>query len=164
MKRLLVTLLLVSSSLTANELPSNRSERINYIFNNLTKDKMYLNDQFYHPEVRFVDPVGKLKGLKNLKGYYAGMYENVEEIKFEITSETIQENTHIIEWIMTLKTSKLNGGEAYSTPGMSKMTFDDETDKVIYHRDSFDMGVFIYEKIPLLGTIIKKIKAKFQHK
>ena len=66
-------------------------------------------------------------------------------------------------WTMTLTAEGLNGGEPVSVIGISHLTFDEKTDLVIYHRDYFDMGAFIYEQVPVLGSIVRMIKRKLAH-
>ena len=54
----------------------------------------------------------------------------------------------------------LNAGKPIAVDGVSVIKVGGMQGKVIYHRDYFDMGAFIYEHIPLLGNVIKGIKAK----
>jgi hypothetical protein len=41
--------------------------------------------------------------------------------------------------------------------GFSQISFEDN--KVKHHRDYFDLGSMLYEQIPVLGLLIKKIKS-----
>ncbi|WHI49643.1 hypothetical protein P3339_14310 [Microbulbifer sp. MLAF003] len=34
------------------------------------------------------------------------------------------------------------------------------SDKVFYHEDFYDMGAMVYEQVPLLGSLIRKIKSR----
>lgn len=122
---------------------------------------MKLVDEFYHPQVEFIDPVGSLKGSDKMKAYYEGLYKNVKEIRFEFTNFVESGDQVVAIWKMHLKTDKLNGGESYAVDGNSVVRFD-QSGKAIYHRDYFDMGDFVYERIPVVGFVIKKIKARFK--
>ena len=135
-------------------------EKFQYIFEKLTKDTLPLIDEFYHPDVEFHDPVGTIKGSKKIKAYYENMYKNVKSIRFDF-SEFIDNGDKIVGvWKMTLVTDKLNGGEPIIVDGNSVIHFKDG--KAVYHRDYFDMGVFVYENIPGLGFVVKKIKDRFK--
>jgi hypothetical protein len=136
-------------------------DKVKYFFDHLSKDNMKLVDEFYHPQVEFIDPVGEIKGSAKIKTYYANMYQNVKELKFEFTNFIQSENQVVAIWKMHLTTDKLNGGEAYSVDGNSVIRFD-EAGKAIYHRDYFDMGAFVYEKIPVVGYVIRNIKERFK--
>jgi hypothetical protein len=139
----------------------NHKEKVSYFFENLTKDKMHLVDEFYHADVDFIDPVGQLKGAQKMKKYYEQMYVNVKTIKFEF-SQFIESSDMIVGiWKMTLVTDKLNSGEPIVVDGNSVIRFD-SSGKAIYHRDYFDMGAFIYEHIPMVGFVVKKIRNRMK--
>ena len=42
--------------------------------------------------------------------------------------------------------------------GTTQLKVEDE--KIIYHKDYYDLGEMVYEHIPLLGSIIKMIKRR----
>ncbi len=137
-------------------------EKFQYIFEKLTKDSLYLIDEFYHPDVEFHDPIGTIKGSKKIKAYYERLYKNVKTIRFDF-SEFVESGDKIVGvWKMTLVTENLNSGEPIVVEGNSVIHF--KEGMAIYHRDYFDMGVFVYENIPGLGFILKKIKERFKVK
>jgi len=140
-----------------------RSERIHAIFNGLDKNTMDLLPGFYHERAVFIDPLGRKVGLLKIRQYYEHLYENVDSIRFDFTNEVKEGDTHTVVWTMHLRAPKLNGGEEFSLDGNSVIRFDPETNKVIYHRDYYDMGEFIYERIPLLKLIIGYIKSRLEN-
>jgi hypothetical protein len=160
MKVLFLTLVLFSSLPVFSQ---TNALKIQYFFDRLTKDNLALVDEFYHAEVDFIDPVGKIKGAAKVKAYYKNMYQNVDSLKFEFSEFHESGNTVIAVWKMVLKTPKLNSGETITVDGNSVVKFD-SSGKAIYHRDYFDMGAFVYENIPVVGFVVKKIKARFQVK
>lgn len=141
-----------------------RKDRILKAFNDLRADNLHILDNFYHPNLLFADPLGEIKGLKAMKAYYAQMYETVTDIKFDFGTLTEEGDNVIGTWIMTLKAKGLNGGEEVKVSGVSHLRFDSASDLVIYHRDYFDMGEFIYEHIPVMGGLIRMVKKKLGHK
>ncbi len=140
-----------------------RSQKIYSIFNEVNANTMHLLDTFYHPDIVFEDPLGSIQGLPGLKAYYQNMYTNVTSIKFDFSNEVIQDHTHVVMWTMILQADGLNGGDEVKLDGNSVITFHPKEDRVIYHRDYFDMGQFIYEHIPVLGYAVRKVKERLQH-
>lgn len=132
------------------------------VFNQLNKDNLHILDDYYAKNLVFEDPLGKIEGLDSMKKYYAVMYENVTSIKFDFDQIIKDEKKYFFRWKMTLRSSKLNGGEDIVVEGGSMIFFNEEG-LVSYHRDFFDMGAMIYEHIPLLRTVIKSIKNRFAH-
>jgi hypothetical protein len=141
-----------------------RKERIVKVFNELNKDTLNSLDGFYHPEIDFEDPLGKIKGREKMKAYYANMYKNVKSIRFEFSKVIKQDDDYIGFWKMYLAAPGLNGGSEFWVEGNSHIQFDPKSDLVTYHRDYFDMGAFIYEQLPVLKFIIQQVKKPLAHK
>jgi len=160
--KIILMILLTMSSLswgqTLNTM-TNR-EKFQFVFEKLNKDSMHLIPEFYADDVEFVDPVGKINGSKNITKYYENMYKNVKSIKFEFSNFVENGDMVVGVWKMTLVTDKLNGGEPIAVDGNSVIKF--KNGKAIYHRDYFDMGAFVYENVPVLGFVVKKIKERFK--
>ena len=132
------------------------------IFNELRDNNLEILDNYYHPDAFFVDPIGSHQGIADIKKYYGNVYQGVEEVSFEFKSEIGSNNKYFFPWVMKLKTPKLNDGKMFEVIGGSEIHFKDGL--VIYHRDYFDMGEFIYERISVIGFIVKKIKERLKTK
>lgn len=157
--KLLFFLLLCHPSFAAKDTIQNAKSNmdIKEFFNKFDKNNVDLADKFYHPNVEFNDPIVSIKGIENLKKYYANLYKNVTAIRFEFSSLITQGDEQVAVWVMYLKAKGLNGGNEVALKGNSHIRYKDGL--AIYHRDYFDMGEFIYENIPVLGSIIRKIKS-----
>lgn len=161
MKIILLILLTMSSLSWGQTLNTmTNKEKFQHVFEKLNKDTMHLIPEFYAEDVEFHDPVGMIKGSKNITKYYENMYKNVKTIKFDFSQFVESGDMVVGVWKMTLVTDKLNGGEPIVVDGNSVIKFKDG--KAIYHRDYFDMGAFAYENIPVLGFVVKKIKERFK--
>ena len=78
------------------------------------------------------------------------------EIKFITQNEIIKNDETVFVWEMHVKHKKIKGGENIVVEGVSIVKY--QGDKVIYHRDYFDIGEMVYENIPILGSMIRWIK------
>ncbi len=140
-----------------------RSERIRYVYNALNRESMHVLPEFYAPDVTFEDPLGTIQGLDNLTAYYAQMYQNVEEIHFDISDEVEQDDRHMVMWTLRMRVKGLNKGEEVSCKGNSFLRFNQEG-LVVYHRDYFDMGEFIYQHVPVLRFFVRQVNKRLEHK
>ncbi len=140
-----------------------QQEKIKYVFDNLSSNNLKILDDFYDPKTKFIDPLGEHLGLDSVREYYKNLYQNVKEIHFKYHEIISNGNTHILIWTMTLRTDALNGGKPTTLDGNSHITFND-ANLVVYHRDYFDMGEFIYEHIPVLGWTIRQVKNRLRGK
>jgi hypothetical protein len=154
---------LFSGVLMADVSPSVRQEQIVRAFNDFTGTNVEVLNAFYHPEVHFVDPIGEMKGLNTLTHYYSEMYKNVLSIRFDFKESVHAKDSSFVTWNMIYSVKALNGGKPITVEGGSHLTFDEESGLVLYHRDYFDMGAMVYEHIPLIGAIIRRIRARLSH-
>ena len=139
---------------------SDRLKQTEALFNNFNSDTLHLADGFYDPDVVFLDPIVELKGRDALKAYYADMYENVTSIRFDFSGGIEKEDEAVVFWTMEVRSKGFKGGEPVLLDGVSHIKFGGESGKAVYHRDYFDMGAFVYENIPVLGSIVRYVKKK----
>ncbi len=134
-------------------------ERSKEFFDKLDSSSLDLVDKFYDKNTVFQDPVHQLRGSEAVKAYYAGLYKNVEAIRFEYGKSIEAGDTVSLTWRMYLKASAIDSKEI-TVDGVSMITFGGPEGKAIFHRDYFDMGEFIYERIPVLRSIVGYIKGR----
>ncbi|MEO5668033.1 MAG: nuclear transport factor 2 family protein [Bdellovibrionota bacterium] len=127
-------------------------------FSRLNKNTMPLVNEFYAMDAHFQDPTVDLMGADRIRAHYAHQYEGLEFIKWDFGHESIDGERHVLPWKMTLKHPGLNGGEEYAVDGIS--VIDMRAGKAFYHRDYFDMGAFVYERIPVMRTLVKFLKGR----
>ncbi|MCA9791397.1 MAG: nuclear transport factor 2 family protein [Candidatus Eremiobacteraeota bacterium] len=138
-----------------------RKERVETFFNQLRLETLDSLGEFYASEVVFEDPITRLDGVQALTDYYRAMYKEVLEISFAFTSMVEEGDSLMAAWTMRLRTRKLAGQRPIVVEGISHLRFDGE--RVVYHRDAFDMGAMVYEHIPILGWLIRLVKSLFKH-
>lgn len=130
--------------------------RFRELFNTLDKGNLNRLSGVYSESIHFKDPLGEANGLDELTHYFAGSYANVIACHFEFSEEAIDEGTVNLTWTMHLRHKRINGGKEIQVEGISHLHILDG--KVNYHRDYFDAGQLLYEHLPVLGGIIRKIK------
>lgn len=128
------------------------------IYQKLNTDNLTLLSSIYHDDITFMDPVHKVEGLVDLHKYFEGLYTNLSHCDFVIHDVIFNDKHAAIYWEMTYKHAKLNRGEEVAVSGTSRIT--GVNDKVIFHRDYLDLGVMLYEQLPVIGRVIKWIKTK----
>ncbi len=129
------------------------------IFNQLNNNNLELLDEIYTLDVTFRDPVHALDGLPALRDYYARLYNGVVSCRFEFEAEILEGQQGMLVWLMQFQHTRFRPGETLELRGVSHLRFL-EDGRVNYHRDYFDMGEFIYERVPVLGCVIRAIKRR----
>lgn len=160
MKYILALLFTISTyNALGQEAKMSYADRVKDAFTRLNINNLQVVDEFYDANLEFHDPIGSLKGRENMRAYYKKMYDGLKSIKFEYLDVIVQDKKVVLVWKMTYATEKLNGGEPISVPGSSVIYFGGPEDKVVYHRDYFDVGAMVYEYVPVLGWGVRKLKA-----
>jgi len=119
----------------------------------------------YHPEIHFIDPAHTIDGLPAFQRYFDNMIANIDHCQF-VVHTAVQDHTHsemaFVHWTMSVQHRRLNGGQLFTVAGCSKLRFSDTSDTatIIYHQDFFDLGAMLYERLPLLGGLVRRIRSK----
>ncbi len=139
-----------------NHLISDFVNNINSLSSHNIDEKL---GQIYTQEIEFIDPVKGINGLDALTDYFNNLYKRVDHCHFTITNHINRSDEHAIEWQMQLKHQKLAKNNEIVVDGASFIRFEDE--KVCYHRDYYDLGALIYERIPILGSAVRTVRNAF---
>jgi hypothetical protein len=115
----------------------------------------------YTDDVSFTDPLHRIQGLEALKGYFDSLYENVTSCRFDFHDTRRQDDTAFVTWTMHLAHPRLAGGRPFRVEGCSRLVFAaDGSGRVAVHRDYFDAGELLYERLPLLGGVVRRLKRR----
>jgi steroid delta-isomerase len=108
------------------------------------------------PGVRFRDPFNEVEGLERYRQVLQRMYEDVPAITFRVSASAVGEELCFLRWQFSGTTS---GGRPLEIEGVSEVAFDAEG-LVTLHRDFWDAGQVLYEKLPLIGALLRAIRRK----
>lgn len=131
--------------------------RFQQTFQELRRDNLSRLANIYAEDVVFEDPLHRVDGLAALTDYFERMYAGVESIGFEFGDVIEAPGQAMLTWIMHLTHRRLRPGEPLALPGASHIRFDE---RVHYHRDYFDAGALLYERLPLLGGVVRAIRRR----
>ena len=126
-------------------------------YQSLSGDNLAALREIYAPNIHFQDPGHQLNGIAELVSYFENLFSNVKSCRFEIEQVMEQEGEAFVRWQMRFAHPKLNGGQTICVPGVSQLRFSEQID---FHRDYFDLGVMLYEHIPVMGTLVKTLKRR----
>jgi len=113
--------------------------------------------EVYSPAIRFKDPVHQLDGLDALTNYFEHFCSADNNYQFEFTNELITANQAFFQWTMHYTHPQLQHGARLQLEGGSLIKFDQH---IYYHEDFYDMGAMIYQHLPIMGWLVKKINAR----
>lgn len=112
-------------------------------------------DAVYAPGVLFQDPVHKIEGREGLKRYFLALNKNLVEGKFDFTSVDVMDGRCFMQWVMRVRLKRPK-----KTIVLHGLTLLEYGELITFHRDYFDLGEMVYEHVPILGGILRRIKKK----
>ena len=105
----------------------------------------------------FRDPFHEVTGIAAIERYFVNSTDGVEECTFDIQDVAGFHGNYYVRWVMHLKT-KRDPKSPIQAVGVTHVRFDDKG-KVIFHQDYWDGGI-VYERIPVVGWLIGKVKGR----
>lgn len=106
----------------------------------------------------FRDGLKEVVGIEAMEAYFLKSTEGIQTCTFDIQEMAVHQGNYYFRWVMHL-TMKRSPDDPIRTVGMSHVRYDAKG-KVTFHQDYWDTGV-VYEKIPVMGAVIRWIKNKF---
>ena len=133
-------------------------QRFEQFYENLSLSSIENIADIYHPEIVFVDPISKHHGLASVKSYFTQLLENTTYCNCKIQVIMGADDQFSVTWKMQYAHAKLNRGREVIVDGITHLKQQD--DRIILHRDYFDMGQMVYEQVPILRSVVKSIKKR----
>lgn len=112
----------------------------------------------YAENAYFRDGYREVQGRDDIEAYFLKSTETVYECTFDIQDVSIHNGNYYFRWIMHLTTKRWKD-EPITAVGMSHVRYD-RNGMVTFHQDYWDTSV-IYEKVPIMGSVIRWIKQQF---
>lgn len=108
------------------------------------------------PEVRFKDPFNDVSGVEALIHATAAMFR-FGTPRFEILDRALSRRGGYLLWRYTVD---IRAERPWVIDGMTALRFD-AAGRVIEHIDHWDAAGQVYERLPLLGALLRLIKRRF---
>lgn len=126
-------------------------------FENLTPESLSRFEEVFSSDARFRDPFNDARGVAAVRRVFEKMFEDVDEHKFKVQSYAVSGNSAYLVWVfeITPKGKK----KVWLIEGMSRIDFR-EDGKVTAHIDYYDAAGQIYEKVPLIGAVLRLMRRK----
>lgn len=133
--------------------------RFREVYDRLAPGRIVGLESLYSSDVRFTDPFHDIEGLADLQAYFESMYREVAVCTFAWgpSGSSADGTTLFQEWTMTLRHRTFRPRQTIQLPGCSRLTVRDG--RITEHRDHFDAAALIHDRIPVLGAILRRVRA-----
>ena len=126
-------------------------------FENLTSEDLARFESVFAADARFRDPFNDAHGVAAVRRVFEKMFDDVDHHRFKVLDHAVAGNRAYLNWEFRIipkgKTTE------WRIDGMSTIDFRDDG-KVAAHIDHYDAAGQIYEKIPLIGTLMRGLRRR----
>ncbi len=111
---------------------------------------------YYAPDGRFRDPFNDVQGTAAIRRIFEHMFEVTDNPRFLIKDRMLQDNQGFATWSFEFDLR----GKHYVVEGSSHIWFG-ANGLVSMHRDYWDAAEELYEKLPVIGSLIRFLRTRF---
>jgi steroid delta-isomerase len=113
--------------------------------------------EVYAAQARFKDPFNEVQGLPAIEAVFAHMFRALSSPRFVVVSQMAQGDEAFLVWDFRFQ---FRGQLAWQTiRGATHVRFDAQG-RVTDHRDYWDAAEELYEKLPVLGSLMRWLKRR----
>lgn len=114
-------------------------------------------DAVYAADACFKDPFNEVRGLPAIVAIFEHMFKALGSPHFVVTSRMAQNDEAFLVWEFRFQ---FKGQSTWQTiRGATHVRFN-EQGLVLLHRDYWDAAEELYEKLPILGSLMRWLKRK----
>ena len=114
-------------------------------------------EQVYADQAWFKDPFNEVRGIAPIRRIFEHMFVQVELPRFAVIEAVQQGNQAFLTWDFTFRMKRFDTRTTQTIRGASHLRF--ATDgRVDMHRDYWDAAEELYEKLPLVGSLMRWLK------
>ncbi len=131
------------------------AQTIKTAFESLTPTTLPDLVALYALDARFVDPFNDVRGSSQVAAIFSHMFDQVDAPRFAVTRIIEDHSNLFMRWDFTF----IARGKAQHIHGATHFEIND-TGLITLHRDYWDAAQELYEKIPLLGSVLRWLRSK----
>lgn len=110
----------------------------------------------YTEDVFFKDPFNEVRGLDEVTRIFSHMFQQVDQPRFVVTGQVLQGNQAFLTWDFLFRMKRFSTAEQ-CIRGATHLRFTPDG-RVDVHRDYWDAAEELYEKLPLIGSVMRGLK------
>ncbi len=110
----------------------------------------------YSDDAFFKDPFNEVRGIAAITGLFAHMFAQVDAPRFVVTTKIAQGSNAFITWDFLFRMKRFSR-EEQRIHGATHLKFGADG-RIEFHRDYWDAAEELYEKLPVLGGLMRVLK------
>lgn len=127
-------------------------------YEGLTAHRLGEIADLYRADASFKDPFNDVTGISAIRGVFEHMFATVQGPRFTVIDAVCEGDACLLVWNFEFRR---NSGAPLRIHGASHITFADDG-RALRHRDYWDAAEELYEKLPLIGSVMRALRRRLQ--
>ncbi len=133
--------------------------RIEVFFESLGPTDLARLEDYYTPDAYFKDPFNEVSGIAAIQGIFTHMFETLESPRFVITRRVVDADHCFLVWEFRFGFRHFHRGMEQVVHGGSHLQLAPDG-RIRSHRDYWDAAEELYEKLPVVGALMRWLKRR----
>lgn len=133
--------------------------RLVQFFEHLTPADLPRLPELYAPDARFKDPFNDVQGLHAIEHIFAHMFDALDSPHFIVSERIVQGSQCFLVWDFRFRFKRFDTTSWQTVHGGTHLVFN-EVGQVTLHRDYWDAAEELYEKLPVVGGLMRWLKRR----
>ena len=135
-----------------------RAQRVVEVFERLLPADVARLGELYTDDASFKDPFNEVRGLPAIRRIFEHMFVALDGPRFEIRDVIVQGEQCFLTWDFVFRMKRFRRDE-HRIHGGSHLRFAPDG-RVAMHRDYWDAAEELYEKLPVVGGLMRWLKRR----
>lgn len=132
--------------------------QIRAAFERLSPADLPTMDRLYTADATFKDPFNDVQGVPAIRAIFEHMFRTLQDPRFVIRDAVVQGGQCFLTWDFLFKLPRLGPAEQCIRGGSHLLLAADG--RICMHRDYWDVAEELYEKLPVVGTLMRWLKRR----
>jgi ketosteroid isomerase-like protein len=137
--------------------PHEPALRVQRYFETLSRERVAALGEVYSDEARFKDPFNEVQGVAAIRTIFEHMYRDLLDPRFEVSAVVGAGDQAFMTWNFRFRHPRLKGEQLIR--GATHLHFAPDG-RVRLHRDYWDAAEELYEKLPVVGTLVRLLRRR----
>ena len=135
------------------------TQKLATFFETLSPQSVTQLNTVYHAQATFKDPFNEVQGLPEIERIFRHMYVALDQPHFVVTGQVVDGSQAFLTWEFRFRFKRFDTTTLQAVRGASHVVFN-EQGLVTMHRDYWDAAEELYEKLPVLGGVMRWLKKR----
>ena len=133
------------------------TQRLIALYEQFSPANLCALDAHYAPDAHFKDPFNDVRGVPAIRQIFAHMFATLDQPRFTVTQHIVQGDQAFLAWEFRFRMRRWRAGVEQCIHGATLVRFDAQG-RVALHRDYWDAAQELYEKLPVLGGLMRWLR------